>query len=31
VLARDIAPRLQSGDASGLDGPTAGLLAMLRS
>ena len=31
VLARDIAPRLQSGDASGLDGSTAGLLAMLRS
>jgi glucose-6-phosphate isomerase len=31
VLAKDIAPRLQSGDASGLDGSTAGLLAMLRS
>ena len=31
VLAKDIAPRLHSGDASGLDGSTAGLLAMLRS
>ncbi len=31
VLAKDIAPRLHSGDASGLDGSTAGLLAMMRS
>ena len=31
VLAKDIAPRLHNGDASGLDGSTAGLLAMLRS
>ena len=31
VLAKDIAPRLQNGDVSGLDGSTAGLLAMLRS
>jgi glucose-6-phosphate isomerase len=30
VLAKDIAPRLASGDASGLDGSTAGLLALLR-
>ncbi|MDB5732580.1 MAG: glucose-6-phosphate isomerase [Variovorax sp.] len=30
VLARDIEPRLASGDASGLDGSTAGLLALLR-
>jgi glucose-6-phosphate isomerase len=30
VLAKDIAPRLDNGDASGLDGSTAGLLAMLR-
>ena len=31
VLAKDIAPRLDNGDASGLDGSTAGLLAMLRA
>ncbi|GAC1389493.1 MAG: glucose-6-phosphate isomerase [Variovorax sp.] len=31
VLAKDIEPRLASGDASGLDGSTAGLLALLRS
>jgi glucose-6-phosphate isomerase len=31
VLARDIEPRLASGDASGLDASTAGLLARLRS
>ncbi|WP_367847341.1 glucose-6-phosphate isomerase [Rhodoferax sp. WC2427] len=31
VLAKDIEPRLQSGDVSGLDGSTAGLLAKLRS
>jgi glucose-6-phosphate isomerase len=31
VLAKDIAPRLQSGDTSGLDGSTAGLLGLLRS
>ncbi len=31
VLAKDIAPRLASGDAAGLDGSTAGLLAMLRA
>ena len=30
VLARDIAPRLQNGDVSGLDGSTAGLLRRLR-
>ncbi|RZL91138.1 MAG: glucose-6-phosphate isomerase [Variovorax sp.] len=30
VLARDIEPRLGSGDASGLDASTAGLLARLR-
>jgi glucose-6-phosphate isomerase len=30
VLARDLAPRLQSGDATGLDGSTAGLLRHLR-
>ena len=30
VLAKDIAPRLQSGDVSGLDGSTAGLLLRLR-
>ena len=30
VLAKDIEPRLQSGDMSGLDGSTAGLLAKLR-
>ena len=30
VLAKDIAPRMRSGDASGLDASTAGLLAMLR-
>ena len=30
VLAKDIEPRLQSGDVSGLDGSTAGLLAKLR-
>ena len=30
VLARDIEPRLRSGDASGLDGSTAGLLALLK-
>ncbi len=30
VLARDIVPRLQSGDGSGLDGSTAGLLERLR-
>ena len=30
VLARDLAPRLQSGDAIGLDGSTAGLLRHLR-
>lgn len=29
VLAKDIAPRLQTGDASGLDGSTAGLLRRL--
>jgi len=29
VLAKDIAPRLASGDAAGLDGSTAGLLARL--
>ncbi len=31
VLAHDIEPRLRSGDASGLDGSTAGLLARLSS
>ena len=31
VLAKDIEPRLHSGDASGLDGSTAGLLQRLRS
>ena len=31
VLAKDIEPRLQNGDVSGLDGSTAGLLALLRS
>ncbi|OGB31693.1 MAG: glucose-6-phosphate isomerase [Burkholderiales bacterium RIFCSPLOWO2_12_FULL_61_40] len=31
VLAKDIEPRLASGDSSGLDGSTAGLLARLRS
>ena len=31
VLAMDIAPRLSSGDARGLDGSTAGLLARLRT
>ena len=31
VLAKDIAARLHSGDATGLDGSTAGLLARLRS
>lgn len=31
VLAKDIEPRLASGDASGLDASTAGLLARLRS
>jgi glucose-6-phosphate isomerase len=30
VLARDIEPRLASGDVSGLDGSTAGLLQRLR-
>jgi glucose-6-phosphate isomerase len=30
VLAKDIEPRLQSGDVSGLDGSTAGLLNKLR-
>ena len=30
VLAKDIEPRLQSGDLSGLDGSTAGLLQRLR-
>ena len=30
VLARDIEPRLESGDVSGLDGSTAGLLGRLR-
>ncbi len=30
VLAKDIEPRLQSGDVAGLDGSTAGLLARLR-
>jgi glucose-6-phosphate isomerase len=31
VLAKDVQARLQSGDAHGLDGSTAGLLARLRS
>jgi glucose-6-phosphate isomerase len=31
VLAKDIEPRLHSGDVSGLDGSTAGLLQRLRS
>jgi glucose-6-phosphate isomerase len=31
VLARDIEPRLQSGDSTGLDGSTAGLLQKLRA
>jgi glucose-6-phosphate isomerase len=31
VLAKDVQARLASGDASGLDGSTAGLLALLRS
>ncbi len=31
VLAKDIEPRLASGDVSGLDGSTAGLLALIRS
>jgi len=31
VLAKDIAPRLDSGDTTGLDGSTAGLLGMLRA
>jgi glucose-6-phosphate isomerase len=31
VLAKDIEARLASGDASGLDGSTAGLLARLRA
>ncbi len=31
VLAKDIAQRLRSGDATGLDGSSAGLLARLRS
>ena len=31
VLAKDIEPRLASGDATGLDGSTAGLLARLRT
>jgi glucose-6-phosphate isomerase len=30
VLAKDIATRLHSGDVTGMDGSTAGLLAMLR-
>ena len=30
ALAKDIVPRLASGDASGLDASTAGLLARLR-
>ena len=30
VLAQDIEPRLQSGDATGLDASTAGLLSKLR-
>jgi glucose-6-phosphate isomerase len=31
VLAKDIEPRLASGDMAGLDGSTAGLLKLLRS
>jgi glucose-6-phosphate isomerase len=31
VLAKDIEPRLASGDMAGLDGSTAGLLARLRA
>jgi len=31
VLAKDIEPRLTSGDVTGLDGSTAGLLALLRA
>jgi glucose-6-phosphate isomerase len=31
VLAQDLAPRLQSGDITGLDGSTAGLLQRLRA
>ena len=31
VLAQDIEPRLQSGDSTGLDGSTAGLLQKLRA
>ena len=31
VLAKDIAPRLLTGDSTGLDGSTAGLLARLRT
>ncbi len=31
VLAQDIEPRLASGDVSGLDGSTAGLLHKLRT
>ncbi len=31
VLAKDIEARLSSGDAAGLDGSTAGLLARLRA
>jgi glucose-6-phosphate isomerase len=31
VLAQDLAPRLQSGDATGLDGSTAGLLQRMRA
>ena len=31
VLAKDIEPRLASGDVAGLDGSTAGLLGLLRS
>ena len=30
VLARDLGQRLESGDTSGLDGSTAGLLKLLR-
>jgi glucose-6-phosphate isomerase len=31
VLAKDVEARLKTGDASGLDGSTAGLLAHLRA
>ena len=31
VLAKDIEPRLASGDVTGLDGSTAGLLELLRA